>query len=273
MAQEMTWAWYKHTQKHTNTYTYTRRNTYTHMLTHTSITHTLVNVDEFVSVSMVRRRNKKRLDCPAGPKTDNGFRDVLVLSQIIKLKRWTNTTGRSVRCGYCAWLCVHVHVFVFGCPCTHVFVYEVCTGTRCSTLCRSSNVFLCVSACLGVCLFVCVFVCSPCLCMRCAQEQDARHCVTMSFCQCMPWCLSLCVFVCVFVCYLCLCVCVWGVHRNKMLDTVWPPQAAPNPPHSVPEHQSIWHCSVNCRASLLFFSVSSDLYLLGRYYTCVLNLA
>ena len=175
--------WHGHdtnTHKHTNTNTYTHRNTYTHMLTHTSITHTLVNVDEFVSVSMVRRRNKKRLDCPAGPKTDNGFRDVLVLSQIIKLKRWTNTTGRSVRCGYCAWLCVHVHVFVFGCPCTHVFVYEVCTGTRCSTLCRSSNVFLCVSACLGVCLFVCVFVCSPCLCMRCAQEQDAPHGVDAS---------------------------------------------------------------------------------------------
>ena len=53
-----------------------------------------------------------------------------------------------------------------------------------------------------------------------------------------------------------------------MLDTVWTPQAAPNPPHSVPEHQSMWHCTVNCRASLLFFSVSSDSHLPGRYYTC-----
>ena len=77
--------------------------------------------------------------------------------------------------------CMPWYLSVCLCVCLlAVSVYEVCTGTRCSTLCQSSNVILCVSACLGVCLFVCVFVCSPCLCMRCAQEQDAPHGVDAS---------------------------------------------------------------------------------------------
>ena len=43
---------------------------------------------------------------------------------------------------------------------------------KCMSLCQ------CMPWCLSVGVLVCVFVC--CLCMRCAQEQDARHGVDAS---------------------------------------------------------------------------------------------